>query len=73
MSEEVAAGGVPDEGRTGTGTEPGEIAPPAVCATCGAPYEWKRKWNSGNPKDILMSSCDCPAITWGTYKRRWDE
>lgn len=29
MSEEIAAGGVP-EGSTGTGTEPGEIAPPAV-------------------------------------------
>jgi hypothetical protein len=34
MSDEVAAGGVP-EGSTGTNTEPGEIAPPAAPITWG--------------------------------------
>jgi hypothetical protein len=29
------------------------------CDDCGAPYEAKRKWNSGNPAVFWFPTCDC--------------
>lgn len=29
------------------------------CPECGAAYDPKYKWNNGNPRVVLMSTCDC--------------
>jgi hypothetical protein len=30
-----------------------------TCPQCGTPYRWRRKFNNGNPKDFLLSDCEC--------------
>jgi hypothetical protein len=34
-------------------------APTETCPRCGTPFTWRRKWNSGDPKDLLLPDCDC--------------
>lgn len=29
------------------------------CETCSAEYEFVRKWNSGNPINMMLPTCDC--------------
>lgn len=40
------------------------------CPECGAPYEYQKKWNSGNPAMIEFPTCTCEEEN---TERRLDE
>lgn len=42
-----------------TANEPLSDSP--TCPTCGAPFEWVRKWNGGDPMEGWLPTCDCEA------------